>query len=123
MEDGGGGPEGEDEGMDAGDDDGGGGGLDHFGYVGASMPPPGGGLVLLDPEGSPPLSSSASPAEIFGAFHPHLGPPHTPQHPLLAGQLGIIGSRKKSVNMTECVSVPSSEHVAEIVGRQGTSSS
>ena len=27
---------------------------------------------------------------------------------------------KKSVNMTECVAVPSSEHVAEIVGRQGT---
>eukprot|EP00061_Rhincodon_typus_P003095 g19256.t1 len=26
--------------------------------------------------------------------------------------------RKKSVNMTECVPVPSSEHVAEIVGRQ-----
>lgn len=29
--------------------------------------------------------------------------------------------RKKSVNMTECVPVPSSEHVAEIVGRQGAS--
>lgn len=28
---------------------------------------------------------------------------------------------KKSVNMTECVAVPSSEHVAEIVGRQGRS--
>ncbi|XP_061613868.1 RNA-binding protein MEX3B [Phyllopteryx taeniolatus] len=28
-------------------------------------------------------------------------------------------TRKKSVNMTECVPVPSSEHVAEIVGRQG----
>ncbi|KAG7235343.1 hypothetical protein INR49_002766, partial [Caranx melampygus] len=27
--------------------------------------------------------------------------------------------RKKGVNMTECVPVPSSEHVAEIVGRQG----
>lgn len=26
---------------------------------------------------------------------------------------------KKSQNMTECVNVPSSEHVAEIVGRQG----
>ena len=26
---------------------------------------------------------------------------------------------KKSMNMTECVAVPSSEHVAEIVGRQG----
>lgn len=29
---------------------------------------------------------------------------------------------KKSQNMTECVPVPSSEHVAEIVGRQGISS-
>lgn len=28
-------------------------------------------------------------------------------------------SNKKSQNMTECVPVPSSEHVAEIVGRQG----
>ena len=28
---------------------------------------------------------------------------------------------KKSMNMTECVPVPSSEHVAEIVGRQGKS--
>lgn len=27
---------------------------------------------------------------------------------------------KKSQNMTECVPVPSSEHVAEIVGRQGS---
>lgn len=27
--------------------------------------------------------------------------------------------QKKSQNMTECVPVPSSEHVAEIVGRQG----
>lgn len=26
---------------------------------------------------------------------------------------------KRSANMTECVPVPSSEHVAEIVGRQG----
>lgn len=29
---------------------------------------------------------------------------------------------KKSQNMTECVPVPSSEHVAEIVGRQGIKS-
>lgn len=28
-------------------------------------------------------------------------------------------ARKRSANMTECVPVPSSEHVAEIVGRQG----
>jgi len=34
-----------------------------------------------------------------------------------AGHVGQ--SRRCGVNMTECVSVPSSEHVAEIVGRQG----
>ena len=28
-------------------------------------------------------------------------------------------AKKRSANMTECVPVPSSEHVAEIVGRQG----
>lgn len=34
--------------------------------------------------------------------------------------VGLDESRsKKSQNMTECVPVPSSEHVAEIVGRQG----
>lgn len=34
--------------------------------------------------------------------------------------LGLDDVRsKKSQNMTECVPVPSSEHVAEIVGRQG----
>lgn len=32
---------------------------------------------------------------------------------------GLDDTRKKSQNMTECVPVPSSEHVAEIVGRQG----
>lgn len=29
------------------------------------------------------------------------------------------GRSRRSANMTECVTVPSSEHVAEIVGRQG----
>ncbi|CAI5799135.1 RNA-binding protein MEX3D [Podarcis lilfordi] len=90
-------------------------GLDRFAYAGGA-----GGvaaaLPLLGPEGG----SAPPPPEIFGAFPAHLGPPHAPQPPLLAGQhLGSIGSRKRSVNMTECVSVPSSEHVAEIVGRQG----
>ncbi|TRZ06316.1 hypothetical protein HGM15179_020791 [Zosterops borbonicus] len=35
-----------------------------------------------------------------------------------AAALLVLG--RKSVNTTECVAVPSSEHVAEIVGRQGT---
>lgn len=33
----------------------------------------------------------------------------------------LSSSPKKSQNITQCVAVPSSEHVAEIVGRQGTS--
>lgn len=35
------------------------------------------------------------------------------------GSCGLEERTKKSQNMTECVPVPSSEHVAEIVGRQG----
>ncbi|KAA0718505.1 RING finger and KH domain-containing protein 1 [Triplophysa tibetana] len=38
-------------------------------------------------------------------------------HSILADQSSVL--RKRSVNMTECVPVPTSEHVAEIVGRQG----
>lgn len=63
------------------------------------------------------MSPRPSPPDVFAGFAPHpaaLGPPT-----LLAEQMSVIGSRKKSVNMTECVPVPSSEHVAEIVGRQG----
>lgn len=38
------------------------------------------------------------------------------------GPAGLAnGTAKKSQNTTECVPVPSSEHVAEIVGRQGKS--
>ncbi|XP_037238485.1 RNA-binding protein MEX3D [Falco rusticolus] len=65
--------------------------------------------------GSPPAPGPASPPAAFGNFAPHLAPAGA----LLAEPLGAPGSRKKSVNMTECVPVPSSEHVAEIVGRQG----
>lgn len=32
----------------------------------------------------------------------------------------LSSSPKKSQNITQCVAVPSSEHVAEIVGRQGS---
>lgn len=39
-------------------------------------------------------------------------------NPITSGALDEVRS-KKSQNMTECVPVPSSEHVAEIVGRQG----
>ncbi|KAM5238833.1 RNA-binding protein MEX3D [Ctenodactylus gundi] len=78
-----------------------------------------GALQLLEPDVSPPPPPPPrpSPPDVFAGFAPHptaLGPPT-----LLAEQMSVIGSRKKSVNMTECVPVPSSEHVAEIVGRQG----
>uniref|UniRef100_G1QM95 Mex-3 RNA binding family member D n=1 Tax=Nomascus leucogenys TaxID=61853 RepID=G1QM95_NOMLE len=80
-----------------------------------------GSLPLLDPNASPPPPPPPpprpSPPDVFAGFAPHpaaLGP-----QTLLADQMSVIGSRKKSVNMTECVPVPSSEHVAEIVGRQG----
>ncbi|KAK1342941.1 hypothetical protein QTO34_015709 [Cnephaeus nilssonii] len=75
-----------------------------------------GPLPLLEPDVSPP-PPRPSPPDVFASFTAHpaaLGPPT-----LLAEQMSVIGSRKKSVNMTECVPVPSSEHVAEIVGRQG----
>lgn len=52
--------------------------------------------------------STASPEPPNGLFDP------SPESPLMS---------KKSQNITQCVSVPSSEHVAEIVGRQGTFSS
>ncbi|XP_077888976.1 RNA-binding protein MEX3D [Ictidomys tridecemlineatus] len=77
-----------------------------------------GALPLLEPDVSPPPPPPRpSPPDVFSGFATHpaaLGPPT-----LLAEQMSVIGSRKKSVNMTECVPVPSSEHVAEIVGRQG----
>lgn len=38
---------------------------------------------------------------------------------LLMPSSNLEDRTKKSQNMTECVPVPSSEHVAEIVGRQG----
>ncbi|NXN30178.1 MEX3D protein, partial [Nycticryphes semicollaris] len=76
-----------------------------------------GGLQGRECGGSPPpaggaAAAAASPPAAFGNFAPQLAPPAA----LLAEPLG---GRKKSVNMTECVPVPSSEHVAEIVGRQG----
>ncbi|GAA6109936.1 RNA-binding protein MEX3B [Tachysurus ichikawai] len=81
----------------------------------------GGGYVdlpLLDhPGGSRGSPSSCSPSpEYYGTGGFHM-PPHT--HPVLGDQSASLCNRKRSVNMTECVPVPSSEHVAEIVGRQG----
>lgn len=56
-------------------------------------------------------TTSVSEPESPSDFGPLLNP---------LGAMGLEESRsKKSQNMTECVPVPSSEHVAEIVGRQG----
>uniref|UniRef100_A0A8D2ZNJ3 Mex-3 RNA binding family member D n=1 Tax=Scophthalmus maximus TaxID=52904 RepID=A0A8D2ZNJ3_SCOMX len=81
----------------------------------------GGGYVDLQmlehPGGSRDSPSSCSPSpEYYGSGGYHL----TGSHPMLHGeQSSVLCNRKRSVNMTECVPVPSSEHVAEIVGRQG----
>ncbi|XP_045592205.1 RNA-binding protein MEX3B [Procambarus clarkii] len=46
--------------------------------------------------------------------------PSEPEHYVVQGlEAERSASTKRSQNMTECVAVPSSEHVAEIVGRQG----
>lgn len=62
-------------------------------------------LGLTEPLTS--VSEPDSPADL-GSF----------VNPLTSVGLDEVRS-KKSQNMTECVPVPSSEHVAEIVGRQG----
>ncbi|KAJ8274094.1 hypothetical protein COCON_G00087190 [Conger conger] len=77
------------------------------------------GLQMLDhPNGSlgSPTSCSPSP-EYYGTGGYHMPGPHS--HSMLGEASSVLCSRKRSVNMTECVPVPSSEHVAEIVGRQG----
>ncbi|KAK5888870.1 hypothetical protein CesoFtcFv8_014924 [Champsocephalus esox] len=62
-----------------------------------------------------PSSCSPSP-EYYGTGGYHMASSHSMLH---GEQSSVLCSRKRSVNMTECVPVPSSEHVAEIVGRQG----
>ncbi|XP_007236681.3 RNA-binding protein MEX3B [Astyanax mexicanus] len=76
-------------------------------------------LQMLDhPGGSRESPTSCSPSpEYYGPGGYHIGGPHS--HAVLGEQGSVLCNRKRSVNMTECVPVPSSEHVAEIVGRQG----
>lgn len=62
-----------------------------------------------------PTSCSPSP-EYYGSGGYHMVGSHSMIH---GEQSSVLCNRKRSVNMTECVPVPSSEHVAEIVGRQG----
>lgn len=65
---------------------------------------------------------------MLGLSDPMVNPPDTGDisagldsliNPLSNVGLEDVARSKKSQNMTECVPVPSSEHVAEIVGRQG----
>lgn len=57
---------------------------------------------------------------LLGLGEP-VGAPQSPPLPFCQ-QSALDDRAKKSQNMTECVPVPSSEHVAEIVGRQGKGS-
>lgn len=68
-------------------------------------------LSMLGFGGEPPLNSIAADLVSPDVFDSVVSA-------LPAGGLDEVRS-KKSQNMTECVPVPSSEHVAEIVGRQG----
>uniref|UniRef100_A0A9J8BH72 Mex-3 RNA binding family member D n=1 Tax=Cyprinus carpio carpio TaxID=630221 RepID=A0A9J8BH72_CYPCA len=82
----------------------------------------GGGYVDLQllehTNGSRESPGSCSPSPEYygsgGGGGYHMAGPHSS---ILAEQSSVL--RKRSVNMTECVPVPTSEHVAEIVGRQG----
>lgn len=73
-------------------------------------------LGLSDPIGSTVSSSPVVPASVSettdtsSTINNHITPPFV---------MPEESRSKKSQNMTECVPVPSSEHVAEIVGRQG----
>ncbi|XP_064184651.1 RNA-binding protein MEX3B isoform X1 [Anguilla rostrata] len=78
------------------------------GYVGLQM------LEHANGSLGSPTSCSPSP-EYYGTGGYHMAGPHS----MLGEPNSVLCSRKRSVNMTECVPVPSSEHVAEIVGRQG----
>ncbi|KAM4550999.1 RNA-binding protein MEX3B [Odontesthes bonariensis] len=81
----------------------------------------GGGYMDLQmmehPSGSRDSPTSCSPSpEYYGSSGYHMAGSHAMLH---GEQSSVLSNRKRSVNMTECVPVPSSEHVAEIVGRQG----
>ncbi|XP_014894475.1 RNA-binding protein MEX3B [Poecilia latipinna] len=73
--------------------------------------------MLEHPSGSRDSPTSCSPSpEYYGSGGYHMAGSHSMLH---GEQSSVLCNRKRSVNMTECVPVPSSEHVAEIVGRQG----
>lgn len=55
----------------------------------------------------------------FGGDHHNINSVSDSMDPIIPTAFPEETRSKKSQNMTECVPVPSSEHVAEIVGRQG----
>ncbi|KAM7166060.1 LOW QUALITY PROTEIN: RNA-binding E3 ubiquitin-protein ligase MEX3C [Macrochelys suwanniensis] len=92
---------------------------------------PGLGSVLLSPAAAFDAQETAVAGVLYGADDPQGMMAAMLSHayggglgggpaaaPALNGEQAAL-LRRKSVNTTECVPVPSSEHVAEIVGRQG----
>lgn len=68
------------------------------------------------------ISSSSMSSAVVGndqSHHDSLDTVGLTSHVGFSGGMAEDSRSKKSQNMTECVPVPSSEHVAEIVGRQG----
>ncbi|KAM6290177.1 RNA-binding E3 ubiquitin-protein ligase MEX3C-like [Aegotheles albertisi] len=81
------------------------------------------GSVLLSPSFDAGEAAAAAAGGLCGAAEPQGVMAAMLSH-ACGGPAGLNGEqaallRRKSVNTTECVPVPSSEHVAEIVGRQG----
>ncbi|XP_071587881.1 RNA-binding E3 ubiquitin-protein ligase MEX3C-like [Heliangelus exortis] len=84
------------------------------------------GSVLLSPafDAEEAVAAAGGGAALCGAEDPQGMMAAMLSHACGGGAAGLNGEqaallRRKSVNTTECVPVPSSEHVAEIVGRQG----
>lgn len=92
--------------------------------------PPGPGGPAMPPGMEPPHAETVllyagderDDGGAGGALPPANGmamlPPGVYGEPGYEAEASLL-ARRKSVNTTECVAVPSSEHVAEIVGRQG----
>lgn len=68
-------------------------------------------LNLSNAGSSPPVSGGMMPTDTTGDFNPI--------QLQLDDDACVLPKLPRSQNITHCVAVPSSEHVAEIVGRQG----
>ncbi|XP_070807180.1 RNA-binding protein MEX3A [Pituophis catenifer annectens] len=104
---------------------GGGAADDSSGGQPAQPPPPPQPQQPAPPPPPPPAAPAAlGPAAAAAPAAPRPQPPPPPPGAPEAGKLCVLYKEadlrlKSSSNTTECVPVPSSEHVAEIVGRQG----